>query len=222
MSPSISEILWNAKLFNLQNWSGQTLNPQNLPDPDSIKRLFETIRTQQIEDYLLVGGIAMLNYIEGRNTQDIDLILSESSLNKLSEFAITSRDQNFARAQFENLQIDFLLTNNNLFQMVLSLHKQLTDYSDVSNIPIATPTGLIILKLYALPSLYRQGQFDRATLYEADITQLLRHYPIDTTAILRSLMPPTLLQSDFQEVSGILQEIQTRIQRERDRFSNAE
>jgi hypothetical protein len=29
-------------------------------------------------------------------------------------------------------------------------HNQLTDYSD-----IATPTGLTILKLYALPSLYR-------------------------------------------------------------------
>ncbi|HBB34334.1 MAG TPA: hypothetical protein DDZ80_13555 [Cyanobacteria bacterium UBA8803] len=105
MPPSISEILRSARLFNVQNWSDRTLSSENLPDLESIRRLFAAIRNQA---------------------------------------------------------------------------------------------------------------------YEGDITQLLRHYPVDTAAILRSLAPPTLLQSDFQEVSGILQEIQTRIQRERDRFSNSD
>lgn len=41
------------------------------------------------------------------------------------------------------------------------------------SIRCATIEGLIILKLYALPSLYRQGNFDRLSLYENDIPQLL-------------------------------------------------
>ena len=39
--------------------------------------------------------------------------------------------------------------------------------------PCATPEGLILLKLYALPSLYRQSELRRANLYEADLAALL-------------------------------------------------
>lgn len=78
-SQTISTILRNASVFDIKNWREVSLNNQssnqNLPDSESVRRLFEMIKLQQISDYLLVGGIAMLNYIEGRNTEDINLDL---------------------------------------------------------------------------------------------------------------------------------------------------
>ena len=94
-----------------------------------------------------------------------------------------------------------------------------TSYADATDIAIASPKGLVILKLYALPSLYRQGQFDRATLYESDITQLLRKYPVTITEVLKPLKPPVLLVSDVEEVRNIFLDIQSRINKESDRFS---
>jgi hypothetical protein len=41
------------------------------------------------------------------------------------------------------------------------------------DIPCATVAGLLLLKLYALPSLYRQGSFARVGLYENDIATLM-------------------------------------------------
>jgi hypothetical protein len=63
-----------------------------------------------------VGGIAILHYIEGRNTQDLDLLLTVSSLKKLPELKITSQDINFVRANYGELQIDLYLTRNPLFK----------------------------------------------------------------------------------------------------------
>ncbi|MDH3602420.1 MAG: hypothetical protein OEU26_22625 [Candidatus Tectomicrobia bacterium] len=60
----------------------------------------------------------MLQYVQGRNTKDINLILSTSSLQKLPEITITSQDDDFARGTFETLQIDFLRTRNPLFARV--------------------------------------------------------------------------------------------------------
>jgi len=65
---------------------------------------------------VLVGGIAILHYIEGRNTQDLDLLLMVSSLKKLPELKITSQDINFVRANYGELQIDLYLTRNPLFK----------------------------------------------------------------------------------------------------------
>ena len=83
---TISTILRNASVFDIKNWrevslSNQSSN-QNLPDSESVRRLFEMIKLQKIGDYLLVGGIAMLNYIEGRNTEDIDLVFDEGQISR--------------------------------------------------------------------------------------------------------------------------------------------
>ena len=67
---------------------------------------------------MLVGGIAILHYIEGRNTQDLDLLLMVSSLKKLPKLKITSQDINFVRANYGELQIDLYLTRNPLFKKV--------------------------------------------------------------------------------------------------------
>ena len=49
---------------------------------DTVERLFALLGERRI-GYLLVGGIALLQYVDGRNTEDIDLILAPSSLDKL-------------------------------------------------------------------------------------------------------------------------------------------
>jgi len=222
-SQTISTILRNASVFDIKNWREISLNNQanfqSLPDSNSVSRLFETIKLQKINNYLLVGGIAMLNYIDGRNTEDIDLVFDEGQISRIDGLEVISRDQDFCRAQFENIQIDLLLTKNKVFKYVLQHCGSITSYADATNIAIASPKGLIILKLYALPSLYSQGNFDRATLYESDITQLLRKYPVTVTEVLKPLKPPVLLGSDLEEVRNIFLDIQSRINKERDRFS---
>ncbi len=82
-----------------------------------VEQLFNLLDSRKA-DYVLVGGIALLTYVEGRNTQDIDLIMALSSLVKLPEIEIESQDIYFARGKFGELQIDILLTNNPLFAKV--------------------------------------------------------------------------------------------------------
>jgi hypothetical protein len=76
------------------------------------------------------------------------------------------------------LQIDILLTQNPLFKKVLRKYSKVQPFLDY-NIPLATVEGLLLLKLYALPSLYRQGNFARVGIYENDIATLLNYYAAD-------------------------------------------
>ncbi|HEX5839179.1 MAG TPA: hypothetical protein VFY26_15185 [Anaerolineales bacterium] len=82
-----------------------------------VEQLFKLLETRNVE-YVLVGGIAMLTYVEGRNTQDIDLIMTLPSLSRLPEIRIESQDMYFSRGKFGELQIDILLTQHPLFAKV--------------------------------------------------------------------------------------------------------
>lgn len=113
-----------------------------------------------------------MKYVQGRNTEDIDLILSVRSLKKLPEIVVTHKDVYFARGNYKDLQIYFLLTKNPLFSHVKKHHVVTQDFF-VQSVPSATVRGLIPLKLYALPSIYRQGDFVRVGLYENDIATLM-------------------------------------------------
>ena len=55
-----------------------------------------TILHERKVPYVLVGGIAMLTYIEGRNTKDVDLVLSVESLAAIPEIIIHDRNPEFA------------------------------------------------------------------------------------------------------------------------------
>ncbi|OYQ62082.1 hypothetical protein B9G53_23840 [Pseudanabaena sp. SR411] len=79
-----------------------------------------------------------------------------------------------------------------------------------------TVEGLIILRLYALPSLYRQNKFDRASIYENDILLLLLKYPTELEPIWK-LLQKHLLPSDITEIQEITADILKRIQRFRAR-----
>jgi hypothetical protein len=79
-------------------------------------------------------------------------------------------------------------------------------------IECVTVEGLVVLKLYALPSLYRQGQMGRASLYEGDITQLLLGYEVKLTPLL-GVLKKHVLGRNMEEVRDILEEIQGRVAR---------
>lgn len=212
---SIGIVVRNAVVFNFRNRHENQVNSDNLLQ--SVNRLF-TLLTEREIDYVLVGGIALLQYIEGRNTEDIDLIMALSSLANLPEISIINQDADFARGKFDDLQINLLLTSNPLFarvQQKYAISQQFTEHA----IPCATVEGLLILKLYALPSLSRQGNFARVSLYENDIATLLYDYRPQLDPLFEELAN-YVSDADLISLREIAAEIEQRIQRFGKGFEN--
>jgi hypothetical protein len=193
----IGKIVRNARVFNFRNPQGGSLSDSALLD--AVDRLFGLLEERGIE-YLLVGGIALLQYVEGRNTEKIDLIVAASSLDRSPEI----RD-------FEGLQIDLLLTSNPLFETERRRYVTRQRFAE-REIPCATPEGLVLLKLYALPSLYRQGNLARVALYETDILMLMDRRKVDVEPLLAELKAH-LSPTDLESLRGITDEIRQRIER---------
>jgi hypothetical protein len=204
----IGNVIRNAVVFNIRNWPGDTMNSDSLIQ--SVQDLFAILEQRNI-DYVLVGGIALLHYVEGRNTQDLDLLMAASSLEKLPELQIASQEMYFVRANYGQLQIDILLTQNPLFKKVLRKYSKVQPLLDHS-IPLATVEGLLLLKLYALPSLYRQGNFAKVGIYENDIATLLNYYDPDVPGLLSELAK-YMDENDLAEIKTIVADIQNRISR---------
>jgi len=175
-----------------------------------VEQLFNLLDSRKV-DYVLVGGIALLTYVEGRNTQDIDLIMALPSLEKLPEIKIESQDMYFARGKFGELQIDILLTKNPLFAAVEKSYTTTRQFMDRS-IRCATVEGLLLLKLFALPSLYRQGSFERVGIYENDAAALMYAFKPDMESLLIELSKH-LNETDITEARKIVADIEERIQR---------
>lgn len=208
MTLQIGEVIRNAVVFDVKNRAGDAMSTDSLIQ--SVQDFFALLEERRI-DYVLAGGVALLHYVPGRNTQDLDLIMAAASLKRLPELTIISKDKNFARARYGDLQIDILLTSNPLFKKV---HRERTRVEEVygRSIPLATVDGLILLKLYALPSLYRQGNFARVGLYENDIATLIHYYRPDTDALLAELAQ-YVDAADAAEIANIMADIRQRLAR---------
>lgn len=204
----IGEVIRNAVLFNPANPQELLMNPDILIE--TVARFFSLLGERQI-DYVLVGGIALLQYVDGRNTEDIDLIMAVSALERLPELQLDSRDADFARSKFGDLRVDVLLTSNPLFDEVRKRFTTTKRFVE-QEIPCATVEGLILLKLYALPSLYRQGNFTRVALFENDIATLM-HVHNPSAEPLVDELTTYLNDSDMTHVKQIVEEIQQRIRR---------
>jgi hypothetical protein len=215
-SVQIGNVIRNAVVFNAKNWTGGMINSDSLIQ--SVQDLFVVLEQRKI-DYVLVGGIAILHYIEGRNTQDLDLLMALSSLEKLPELKVSSQDMYFVQASYNELQVDVLLTKNPLFKKVQDEYSQVQRFLD-RNIPLATVEGLLLLKLYALPSLYRQGNFARVGIYENDIATLLHYYQADVPSLLDELSK-YVSGNDLVEIKDIITDIQNRITRFKNESRNA-
>ncbi len=204
----IGQVVRNAVVFNAQRWREGEMNGE--PLLRTVQELFALLDERQVS-YVLVGGIALLSYVEGRNTEDIDLIMALPSLEKLPEIDIQERDRYFVRGRFKGLQIDVLLTENPLFRLVQERYTTEQTFLERA-IPTATVEGLLLLKLYALPSLYRQGDFLRVGIYENDIAALMYAYQPDTEKPLQTLSA-YLSENDLSSLKQIVAEIEERIQR---------
>jgi predicted nucleotidyltransferase len=204
----IGHVIRNAVVFNVKNWLGGEMNSDSLIQ--SVQEFFAVLEQRKI-DYVLVGGIAILRYVEGRNTQDLDLLMAVSALDKLPELKVSSQDMYFVRANYKELQIDILLTKNPLFEKVYDDYSQTERFLD-RTISLATVEGLLLLKLYALPSLYRQGNFARVGIYENDIATLLHYYQPDVPSLLNELSN-YVNENDFAEIKSIISDIENRIKR---------
>jgi hypothetical protein len=205
---SIGSVIRNAVVFNFRKWHQNRVNSEGLLQ--SVDRLFTLLSERKIE-YVLVGGIALLQYVEGRNTEDIDLIMALSSVRDVPEIAVVSQDADFVRGKFDDLQIDILLTSNSLFARVQQNYAARQQFAE-HEIPCATVEGLLLLKLYALPSLYRQGNFARVGLYENDIATLLHDYQPNLEPLFEELAS-YVSETDLISLREIVAEIQQRIQR---------
>lgn len=146
----------------------------------------------------------------------IDLIVAADALQQLPELHVEDLNASFARTRFGDLQINLLLTSDKLFEHVLRQHSRLQTFAE-REIRCATVEGLLLLKLFALPALYRQGSFERAMIYEGDIAALMQQYSPDMAALLPQLSKH-VLKTDFVEISSMVGEIEGRIAKSRDRF----
>lgn len=172
--------------------------------------LFALLHQRQVP-YLLVGGIAMLTYVEGRNTQDVDLVLSVNSLDGFPEIKVADRNRDFARGLFGKLRVGVLLTSNPVFKLVQEQHAAMHTFLE-TNVRCATVNGLLILKLYALPSLYRQGDGPRIGLYENDIFMLCERYRPKMEPLF-GVIEPYVEADAMGELRNIVADIQARVER---------
>lgn len=207
--PSIASIIRDGLLFDPKNWTRLMSTPDVNQILETIDRLFQSLNDRKIP-YVLVGGVAMLSYIQGRNTQDVDLIIDRADGVAIG-LLIDSENKDFAQASYEGVRVDLLLNRNKLFKKIQKDYVQMIEWGEHS-VLTATPEGLAILKLYALPSLYRQGHFDRAAIYETDILQLAFNYQLKLEALLK-LVKPHVIETDMEELSAIVQDIQGRLRR---------
>ncbi|MGL4512156.1 MAG: hypothetical protein ACRCT8_03640 [Lacipirellulaceae bacterium] len=183
----------------------------------SVGRLFDLLETRGV-DYTLVGGIAMRSYVEGRNTQDVDVVLSRGDLARLPELTVLDENNQFARAVLGDLTVDVLFAENEPFASVRREFTQPRPFAE-RTVRCATERGLILLKLFALPSLYRQGQLKKARLYESDVADLVE-IGVNVTDDVWRRLEAILLTSDVAELRKIIDQVVAKRDHGDDRFAN--
>ncbi len=203
----IPRVLREARLGTL-HWLAEERAPYEDEFRGAADELFHLLQEREIE-FVLVGGLAVLQWVEGRNTIDIDIVMSPQDLGRLPELTVLSRDSDFVRASFHGVVVDVLLTRNPVFDLVRERYAVRSQFRE-HTLPCATPEGIVLMKLYALPSLYRQGQFDHVRVYETDVARLVRAMSVDPEPLV-NLLAPYLLASDVAEIRRIVSGIRRMI-----------
>ena len=75
----------------LQLREGATPKP-SAPVPQDALDLFRLLVERRAR-YLLVGGLAMLTYVNGRNTKDVDLLMSGTTLQQIPELVVVEESE---------------------------------------------------------------------------------------------------------------------------------
>lgn len=176
---------------------------------------FVTLLESMDIEYALVGGAALLTMDDcQRPTDAFDFNISKADINRVSELTQESSDHNFGRYSYKGVRIDALYRSNPVFSYVIDNCVDTVTLEGKSIIR-ATPEGIIVLKLYVLPSLYLQGQQRKAVTYENDILGLLMQ-PVDVSFDrMLKVLARELLPSQINELRDILEDCQRRAQRQR-------
>ncbi len=208
----IKDIIYSANAFDIKNWfNTYQMNADNLPQ--SVDKFLKLLSHHKI-DIVIVGGIALLSYMQDRNTQDLDLIASKADFYKIaSSLKTIESDENFANCEtFDGLKVDFLFTENVIFNYVKKAFCQKRDYQEGS-FYIATVEGLVLMKLYAWADLRFNGQlFDdkflltKSLRYKNDIEVLLLNYEVNLTP-LEKILKKNLDAAKFGLVKDLIDRI---------------
>jgi hypothetical protein len=102
----IDQIIENGQVFNLR----REIVMDDLRHV--VRSLFLSLHAAKV-DYLLVGGVALLSYVQGRNTQDVNIIIDPAQVQQVS-WQATIQDRDFGTADYQGIQVDLLLTTNGL------------------------------------------------------------------------------------------------------------
>ena len=160
------------------------------------EEFFDLLEARRVS-FLLVGGLAMLAHVRGRNTEDVDLIISVPERRRLEpEVALVDGGgpgQPFAVGRYKQLRIDYLDAAEPFFKLVAARYGEQRRFDFLAggrSLACATAEGLMLLKLYALPHVTRQGDWKRVNVYEADILDLWMARPgLDLGGLLNVLRP---------------------------------
>ncbi|MEX0784849.1 MAG: hypothetical protein WD557_19620 [Dehalococcoidia bacterium] len=204
----IAEVLRDARLGDLRTLAEEPVGYDELHRATT--GLFDLLESRGVE-YVLVGGLAVLQYVPGRNTRDIDLILDPGDLDRLPELELLSRDNDFGRAMFGGVQLGLLLTSNAVFRVVCDRYSERSSFAG-RDLRCATPEGLVLMKLFALPSLYRQGDFGRVGVYEHDVAHLIQQLGVEPERLIADIRGE-VLPSDFEQMGTIIGELRERLTR---------
>ena len=209
---SIKGIIYAANAFNTRNWmSDYKMNFENLPQ--SVDKFLKLLSENDIE-IVIVGGIALLSYMQDRNTQDLDLIVSRSDFRKISaSLKVVESDESFANCEtFDGLKVDFLFTDNAIFNYVKKAFCQKASYREGSFF-IATVEGLVLMKLYAWADLQFNGRLfndkyllTKSLRYKNDIEVLLLNYEVNLTP-LEKILKKNLEASKYELVEDLINQL---------------
>ncbi|MGB7084008.1 MAG: hypothetical protein WBD47_00530 [Phormidesmis sp.] len=181
---------------------------------DDFLTLIELLETEGI-DYAVVGGVAMMAIAsDARATDDYDFIGRRSDFESIRELSEVSSDKNFGRYRHNETIVDTLFVENPVFAHALKNYPSDCQIAG-KTIQSLSPSGIALLKLYALPSLYLQGQRVRVATYEQDLEILFIVDPkIDEDALLKFLSKH-LVQSQIEELKHTCEDIRQKLSRKR-------
>ncbi len=181
---------------------------------DDFLKLIELLETKGI-DYALVGGVAMMAIApDARATDDYDFIGQRSDFESISELSKVSSDQNFGRYRHNETIVDALFIENPVFAHALKNYQADCTIAG-RTIRSLSPSGIALLKLYALPSLYLQGQHVRVATYEQDLEVLFIVDPKISEDVLLKFLSKHLVQSQIAELKNTCEDIRQKLSRKR-------
>ncbi len=186
----------------------------SMVDLDDFLMLIALLETKGI-DYALVGGVAMMALAPNvRATDDYDFIGRQSDFESISELSKVSSDKNFGRYRHNATIVDALFVENPVFAYALKTYQADCAIANTT-VRSLSPSGIALLKLYALPSLYLQGQHIRVATYEQDLEVLFIVDPnIDDNALL-NFLSKHLVASQIAELKNTCQDIRQKLARKR-------